>query len=80
MPAYKPPRSRSRLIAGMQYRQEKDLFGEIPVTWIDVALWLQQVAAIDPGSPRALTYVKSYRVVDKIRAAKSAGQWPPGWK
>jgi hypothetical protein len=54
-----------------------DLFGQVPVTWLDVALWLQTVAGIDPAGPRALAYVRAWRVVDKIAAAKLAGQWPP---
>lgn len=51
----------------------RDLFGEIPVTAVEVAAWLIAVPKIDPGSPRAAAYVRAYAVPEKIAAAKEAG-------
>lgn len=50
-----------------------DLFGEVPVTWLDVEAWLIAVPRIPPDSPRAAHYVRGYDVPGKIAAAKRAG-------
>lgn len=50
-----------------------DLFGEVPITHDDIARWCEAVAGIPPDSPRFARYVRGYRVVDKVRAAKLAG-------
>lgn len=52
-----------------------DLFGEVVITLDDVRAWLQAVARLDPDSPRAATYVRQWRVVDKIRYAKLDGRF-----
>jgi hypothetical protein len=52
-----------------------DLFGEVPVTRADVALWLECVPHIDPCSPRAEWYVKGWDVPSKIRQAKLSGRF-----
>lgn len=60
----------------------RDLFGEVPVTTLDIRLWLVCIPRMDPDSPRAAWYVKGYNVAGKIRAAKVAGTFydlrPPG--
>lgn len=50
-----------------------DLFGEIPVTWPEVAAWTVAVAGIAPDSWRFAWYVRVYDVPSKVRAAKLAG-------
>lgn len=50
-----------------------DLFGVVPVSIDEVRAWLAAVPRIDPDGPRAAEYVRSYRVVEKIQAAKVAG-------
>lgn len=51
----------------------RDLFGEVPVTTLDIEAWLRAVPRIDPSSRHAADYVKSWGVVEKIKAAKLAG-------
>ena len=51
-----------------------DLFGEIPVTWPEVLTWCERVAGIRAGSWRLEYYVRGWNVVEKIRAAKLAGE------
>ena len=53
-----------------------DLFGDVPVTADEVADWCEIVAGIEPDSPRFPYYVRAWRVVDKIKAAKLAGTFP----
>lgn len=53
---------------------ELDLFGEVPVTRTDVYAWLLTVG-VDPASFRALRYVESYAVLDKVTRAKSDGSF-----
>lgn len=55
----------------------QDLFGEVPVSEADIELWLECVCRLSLDSWRIAWYVKAYAVIDKIRAAKRAGQWPP---
>ena len=55
----------------------RDLFGAVPVSQDDVDVWLERVAGLPAGSPRSSWYVKAYAVIDKIAAAKAAGEWPP---
>lgn len=50
-----------------------DLFGVVPVSVDEVRAWLAAVPRIDPDGPRAADYVRSFRVVEKIQAAKVAG-------
>jgi len=52
-----------------------DLFGEVPVTQDDVDLWILKVAPRWQGSVRIDWYVKSFRVVEKIKRAKLNGEW-----
>lgn len=52
-----------------------DLFGDVPVTADEVADWCEIVAGIEPDSPRIAYYVRAWRVVDKIKAAKLAGRF-----
>lgn len=51
----------------------RDLFGEVPVTLDDVLAWMLAVPEIPPTSPRFGPYVRTYRVLEKIQAAKLAG-------
>ncbi|OIR10934.1 hypothetical protein GALL_71020 [mine drainage metagenome] len=53
------------------------LFNEVPVTEDDIDLWLDNIANLSQAKFRREAYRKAYRVEDKIRAAKRAGQWPP---
>jgi len=55
----------------------RDLFGEVPVTWDDVALWVDAVAGIARDDWRFPVYVRGWNVPEKIRRAKLAGQFPP---
>lgn len=51
-----------------------DLFGEIIVTHDDVRTWVAAVAPAYTSSDRAFDhYVRGWRVVEKIKAAKAAG-------
>lgn len=50
-----------------------DLFGEVPVSTLDIRAWLAAVPRIDPDSARAEHYVIGWDVVGKIKAAKLAG-------
>ncbi|CAN5166216.1 hypothetical protein BH10PSE16_BH10PSE16_43810 [soil metagenome] len=50
-----------------------DLFGEVIITHSDIRLWMLTVPRIDPDSHRALSYIRSYDVVGKIRRAKLSG-------
>jgi len=54
-----------------------DLFGQIPVSQADIELWLSVVGRWPLDSPRVRWYVRAYAVIEKIAAAKAAGQWPP---
>lgn len=56
-------------------RDALDLFGEVPVTWADVAAWARAVADIGPDSPRFAAYVTAWNVPDKVRAAKLDGSF-----
>jgi hypothetical protein len=58
--------------------EELDLFGQVAVTWPEVVDWVARVAGITPDSPRWLAYVQAWDVAGKVRAAKLAGDWPPG--
>ena len=51
----------------------RDLFGVVPVTEAEIRAWLRQVPGLDPASPRAAHYVRSWDVAGKIVAAKLAG-------
>lgn len=52
-----------------------DLFGEVPVTVEDVRTWLRLVPRLDPDSPRAAMYCRSWSVPRKIAAAKMDGSF-----
>jgi hypothetical protein len=54
-----------------------DLFGEIPVSARDVESWLDHLPQLSASAWRRAAYARSYNVVEKIRAAKAAGTWPP---
>jgi hypothetical protein len=51
----------------------RDLFGEIPVTLDELLAWMLAVPGIPPTSTRFVYYVRGWRVIDKIRAAKACG-------
>lgn len=53
----------------------RDLFGEVPVTWPEVAAWCEAVAGIAPDSPRFALYVRAYDVPGKVAAAKVSGEF-----
>lgn len=46
-----------------------------PVSLNEVYVWLERVPRIDCTSPRARTYYRSFRVLDKIRAHKERGEY-----
>ena len=50
-----------------------DLFGEIPVTFDELAAWCEAVPRISRSSSRFTWYCNGWRVADKVRAAKVAG-------
>lgn len=50
-----------------------DLFGQVPISTLDIEQWLLAVPRIRPDTRRAAWYVKAYNVPDKIKAAKLAG-------
>jgi hypothetical protein len=54
-----------------------DLFGEIPVTQREVAIWLAKVPKFAyTRRPQAVEgYIRGYNVVDKIRRFKADGKW-----
>ena len=52
-----------------------DLFGTIPCTFAEVALWCLAVAGIAPSSPRFTHYARGWRVVEKVREAKATGHF-----
>ena len=66
-----------------------DLFGEVRVTWPEVEAWVEAVAGIPADSPRAIHYIRSWNVADKVARAKLAGTFdatvakppplPPRW-
>lgn len=52
-----------------------DLFGQIPCTFAEVALWCVAVAGICPDSPRFAHYARGWQTVAKVRTAKAAGSF-----
>lgn len=64
-----------KVAPSQRVRQGLDLFGEVPITWEDVFAWLEAVPGIPRDSPRAAWYIQGWNVVDKIRAAKLAGEF-----
>ena len=53
---------------------DKDLFGDVIVTFDDVELWLDKVPVHLSDLPRSrLNYIKNYDVANKIKAAKLNG-------
>ncbi|TFZ02095.1 hypothetical protein [Ramlibacter humi] len=68
-----PRRVRKPLTARQVALAQLDMFGEVPVTRQDVYAWLMAVVQMDPESFRAADYIRNYRVLDKIVAAKLDG-------
>ena len=52
------------------------LFDDIPVTNADIEAWLETVPNLSKAPFRREIYVRQYRVAEKIRAVKRAGNWP----
>lgn len=52
-----------------------DLFGQVPVTRPDLYAWLFVVADMDPKSPRAAEYVRTFSIIEKIAQAKTDGSF-----
>lgn len=52
----------------------RDLFGEIPVSFRDVQIWLYRVPKLAHTSRWRADYTRQYCVIDKIRAFKAAGK------
>ena len=57
----------------MQLPPPFDLFGDVPVRLEEVLAWMLAVPGIAPTSRRFFTYLRDYRVIEKIKAAKIAG-------
>jgi hypothetical protein len=55
----------------------RDLFGDVPVTWDEIYLWIEIVARIERDSWRAPYYIEYWNVAEKIKAAKLKGEFPP---
>lgn len=53
------------------------LFDQAPVTEQDVQLWLDTIPNLSESQFRREAYRRAYRVEEKIRHAKQAGNWPP---
>jgi len=53
-----------------------DLFGSVAVTLADARLWVKHLG-IQPNTRRADWYVRAHDVVEKIKQAKIARNWPP---
>lgn len=53
----------------------RDLFGDVPVSTVDVDAWLLHVAKLSPDSPRAANYIRQWSVVEKIKRAKLEGSF-----
>jgi|GEM_PF-3832148 len=53
---------------------QPDLFGEIPVTFRDVELWLYTVPRMPHYHRYRTVYARAWRVVEKIRNAKMTGK------
>lgn len=66
-------RPAKRLTPRQVAQAQLDLFGEVPVSRQDVYAWLMAVVDMDPESFRAEHYIRNYRVLDKIVAAKLDG-------
>ena len=54
---------------------ERDLFGEVIVTQLDIRLWLESVPKINPDGPRAAHYIRGYDVAHKVARAKLEGRF-----
>ena len=53
---------------------DKDLFGDVIITFDDVELWLDKVPVHLSALPRSrIKYIKDYDVASKIKAAKLNG-------
>ena len=50
-----------------------DLFGEVPVTFEEVELWVDVVARLPRSSPRREYYKQHWDATGKVKAAKLAG-------
>ncbi len=68
---HKKPRGRPR----KRPHPAIDLFGQVPVTWEEVFLWLEAVPGIARDSPRAAQYVRDWNVPEKVRQAKLEGSF-----
>lgn len=64
-----------RVRGAMNTNFSYDLFGEVPVTWPDVELWVFALVGLTRESPRWQYYVKYWNVADKIRSAKFTGSF-----
>ena len=54
----------------------RPLFDDLPVTQDEIDAWLLTVPHLTPGSERAATYTRQWRVAEKIREAKRKGTMP----
>ena len=50
-----------------------DLFGEVPVTWVEIHAWCDQITWISPTPWRRDWYIENWNVAEKIRHAKLNG-------
>jgi hypothetical protein len=51
----------------------RDLFGEIPVSFREVELWLYKVPRLPHYARNRASYTKGYNVISKIQAHKARG-------
>jgi hypothetical protein len=54
-----------------------DLFGQIAVSEADLTAWLDALPRLSRSPWRRALYARTWNIADKVRAAKTAGQWPP---
>lgn len=52
---------------------QTELFDSKTVTQEEIAAWMRAVPQIDPDSPRAAQYIKTYDVAGKVAKAKADG-------
>lgn len=52
-----------------------DLFGEVPITFDDLRAWVASTSPVNLEERNYDNYLRRYNVVDKVRAAKTSGDF-----